>query len=355
MRFFAKTLRLPEKVAKEELSRARKFCREDFSDNDGSAWCDEIDDSSDVSGLHGSRATSPTIMKSSDPKLSLFQSLPIFGEIHAGRLPLGFGDSKLDPSLPGLLSGTQTSSHHKLSKKRDLEQVDADDHEAKQTVTKHGRSRHAKKAKLQASDAGNCDQVIITSHASTSSAKKPNSATEIEVPKPRKSRKRRKNGAKEQHPGEITNQKDLEVAKTSEDFPNNILTVRPEKHLNVDSSRSSEKAEPGPEKPSDKAADFFTDEGSDHLSQDPRLNGTQQPPGIDEIFKSQRKVAKKARRRAAWKANRKANPVKEERKAKPPESKLSLDEKNIQAITISETEQDPHSPQDFHSPMIQSV
>lgn len=321
MCFFAKTLNLPEKVAKEELAKARNFCREDLSDSDDSAWFGEIDDSSDISVSLDSRATSST----------------------AG--------SKLDSNLRSPLPETQPSLNHKAPKKRKLEQADAGDDQARQTIMKFRKTRHAQKAKAQGSEASDRDQVMPVTQASTSSAKKPNLMMENEVSKPRKKRKRNKKVAKAQRRDEVIKQADLGFPTKTQDSPSNTRPTGREEKLNIDPSRSNETIEPRPENTSDKPVELSRDEGTVRSDQELRVNGVQQPPGMNEILKLQRKNAKKARRRGV----REVNSVKIKHEAKPPVSQLSPDEKDPQAVTILRTEQDLHTPQDFHSPMIQCV
>ena len=113
---FAESLNLPEKVAKEEISKARKFCREDCSNSDDPAWFDEIDDSN-ISVSLGSRATSPIKPDTTESQPSHLESLSIDGEHQSGKLAPGFSDSKVDSNLPSQLRESQTSPNKKASKK----------------------------------------------------------------------------------------------------------------------------------------------------------------------------------------------------------------------------------------------
>ena len=349
--FFAKSLNLPEKIAKEELSKARKFCREDLSNSDDSAWFDEIDDSSDISASFDSRAKILTTIISTEAEPGFLQSLPARGEHRFGRPHLGIDDGNLDLSSQSPLPGTRISSNNKSSKKRKREKADADDYGAKQKFTKHGMTRHAKKAQLQTSEASDCDQAIEPLQGSTSSAKNPDPTIQNEVIKPTKKCKRRKKGVKAQHPEGEINQTDLDVSIRTENSQDHIPTADREEHRTIDPLRSSEMVEPETQNPSDSPVEFSNDKRAVHSSRELQLNGTQQSPERNEIFKLRRKEAKKARRRAA----REVNSVQEECQDEPPEPKLSSDEKDLPAVTLSQTEQDPHTPQDFHSPMIQSV
>lgn len=348
--FFAKTLNLPVKVAREELSKARNFCQEDVSDSEDSAWLNEIDDSSDVSGSRGSRATCPATLNSNEAKLGLLQFLPNLGESQTGKQFQSQGDKNLDPSMLRLLSGAQHSSHGEGSKKRKLVQGDTDKHEAKQINTKRARTRPANKLRLEASTSGDRDHVTSPTQASTSS-KKPNLATKSEVPKPRNKRKRRKKFAKAHEPGKAADVENNKNSKIIEGSPNNNLALGPEKAADINPPKRKEQIKPGSDKSSDIPTVSNHEEGSNHISQDPRMNKAQQPPGMDQDFKLRRKEAKKARRRAT----KEASMVNEERKAKASESKSSPDQDNLEEVTISNAEQDPHPSRDFHPPMIQSV
>lgn len=349
--FFAETLNLSEKVAKKELSKARKFCRENLSNSDDSAWFGEIDGSSEISVSLGSRPDGPTKINSTNATPSLLQSLPIDGERQPGKMPLGFSESELDSKLRPRRPGSQTFSNDKASKKRKLEQADAGDHEPKQKTVKCDKTRRAKKAKLQVSEAGDRDQVQTITQASTFPAKRPAPMVESEVARPRKKRKRRKKAAKAQCSDEVISQPDLEVSKKVEDFPNNISTASREEPVNTYPPKSSETIEPGLENSSEAPAEFLNDEEATRSSQELRLDGAKQSLETNEILKLQPKEAKEARRRATPEGNS----VREECDAKPPEFRSSPDGQDLQAKTTSQAEQDLHSPQDFHSPMIQSV
>lgn len=365
--FFAKTLNLSEKVAKEELSKARQFCREDWSDSDESAWFNEVDDSSDIPASRGSRATGLTIAGSTEAELSLLQSLPMDGKNQRKDLPPGFSNSRLGPNLRSPLPKERAVSKDRASKKRKLEQADAKHDEAKQTVTKSGSTRHAKKAKLQLSEAGDCENTIPATQASTSSIKTPNSTVENEVPKPRKKKPRKKEGAKTQRPEEIINQTSVEFSQGAQDSSNHTSPASTEEQPNTNTSRSSETVESEREKASDRIAEISNGEGATRSTQNPPPNEIKQSSRIDKSLKLGRKEAKKASRKEVKKAMRKearqarqemargVGSVKEECKAKSSGAQLLSDDNDPQAITILEIEQDLHAPQDFHSPMIQSV
>lgn len=348
--FFAKTLNLSEKVAREELSKARIFCREDVSDSEDSAWLNEIDDSSHVSGSRDSRATSPATLKFNEATLDPRQFLPNRGESQIGKQFRSLGDKNTNPHLLTMLLGSQHSSQSEKSKKRKRAQGDTDKHEAKQINMKRARTRPAKKSSLEVSTSGDRDHVISPTQASTSS-QKPNSATENEVPKTRNKRKRRKKGAKAHQPGEAADLNDHKAPKRIEGSSDNILALGPEKAADINPQKRKEPIKPGSDISSNIPAASNNEEESNHISQDPRTDGAQQPPGMDQLFKLQRKEAKKARRRAT----RKASVVNEDCKANVSESKSSPHKNNLQEVNISQTEQDPHPPRDFHSPMIQSV
>ena len=200
------------------------------------------------------------------------------------------------------------------------------------------------------STSGERDHVISPTQASTSS-KKPNSATENEVPKTRNKRKRRKKGAKAHQPGEAADPREHKASNIIEGSSDNILALGPEKAAEINPQKRKELIKPGFDISGNILAALNNEEGSNQISQDPRTDGAQQPPGMDQLFKLQRKEAKKARRRAT----RKASKVNEDCNPNASESKSSPHKDNLQKVNISPTEQDPHPPRDFHSPMIQSV
>ena len=285
--FFAQLLNLPIQAAEEEITKARKLYRKDLSNSDDSALCDEID-SSKILVSPRSRPTSPRRINPTDTQPGLLRSLPI-DEVHQPReMPLDFGNSKHDPNL---------RSKKKASKKRQLEQADEDDHQAKQTITECDRTKRAKKAKSQVSEADHHDQFTKITQVSTSSGKISDLTAENEETKPDKKGRRRKKDAKAQRPEEVINKTDFEVSTRTEDFLNNIRTAGRQEQLSINPLRPRETLEPATE----------------------------------------------------------VNSMNEECKAKPPESKLLPDKEDSQAITVSQAEEDSHSPQFFHSPMIQSV
>lgn len=348
--FFAKTLNLSEKVAKEEISKARKFCREDWSNSDDdSAWLDEIDDSLKISVSPGSRATSPTKICPTDAQPSLSQSLRTDREDQSGEKAQDFGESKLDPNLQSQLPGTQTSLIKKASKKRKLEQADEDDHEAKQTITKRDRTSHAKKARVQVSEAGDRDQVTTKTEASTSLVTKSSLTTKDEVPKSRRKQKRKKKGAEAQRAEELINQTDLEVSQGTEESPNNIHIAGQEEHFDIGLLRPKETVESGPENQIDEAAELCNDEEAVRSDREAQLNRTKESSTRKGILKLQQKRAKRAKRRAA----QEIKVAKKQREAKPPEPQLSSDEKDSGNVDKLQAEQD-YSLQDFHTPMIQA-
>lgn len=346
---FAETLNLPEKVAKEEISKARKFCREDLSNCDDSAWFDEFDDSN-ISVSLGSRATSPTKTNPNDARPSHLQLLSTDGEYQSGKMAPGFSDSKLDSNLRSQLRETQTSPIEKASKKRTLEQTHDDDHDAKRTDAKRDRTGRAKKAKLQAPEPGDHEPATASRQDSTSIAKNPSATIEDQVPKPAKKRKQREKSAEVQRIEEVINQTDFELSQGPEESRNNVSIAGQEEQINLDPLRSRTTVKSGPEKSNDQLAEICNDEEADGSGQKVQSNGIKELSTKSGSLKSQRKTAKRAKRRAAQRIRM----VKEEGKANPPEPKLSSDEKGPEQVENLPAEQD-HSPQDFHSPMIQSV
>lgn len=282
------------KAAEDEITKARKLYREDVSNSDDSASCDQIDDSSQIPVSPGSQPTSLAKINPADNQPGVLRSLPIDEEQQPGEMPLGFGDIKHDANLPSTPSTTQTSSKKKAPKKRKLEQIDDDDHQAKQTITKYDRTKRAKKAKLQVSEADHRDPATKTTQISTSSRKKSDLTAENEEAKPDKKRRRRKKAAKAQRPEEVINQTEDIVSTRTED---SLRTADRQDQLSLNPLRPRETVEPAMEVDS--------------------VNG--------------------------------------ECKAKPAESNLLPDNEDAQAFTVSRAEQNSPSPRFFHSPMIQSV
>lgn len=363
MYFFAKTLNLPEEVTKRELSRARKFCHEAGSDSDESAWANELDDSSDISGSNFSTATSSANLNGNEAMLKPFQSLPSLGQLLAGDKTLGLGSNGLETGLFSVPSGKQSSLPKKVSKKRKLDESDVDGHEAKQRVSKRVKARRAKEAKLQDSNTRGLGQVI-SSPSVGPATEKPTSEVENESPKPfirkdSKRHKRRKKAAKTSPPMEVAEVKDVNSIEGIDKPPSYDGTG---KDINRKAPKTSKKAKPEPETSSKKlgsnmdnktlskkpAADL-DQETTSKLYQDIQRNGTRQPQATGPTFKSLRKAAKIARRRAA----KQANMAKKEGQPKSSESESAPDKGNRTAATRSDSQQDSHSPQDFHSPMIQ--
>jgi hypothetical protein len=357
--FFAKTLNLPEEMAKKELSKARKFCYEAGSDSDDSAWANELDAS------HVSTATSPANLNGNEANLNPSQSLPILGQLLAGDQPLGLGSNGLNTGLLSLLSGTQSSSPSKVSKKRKLEGSDADDHEAKPVVPKRVKTRRVKKAKLQASTTRDFEHAIPSRPVSPTTEKPP---SEVEdgslqhlIQKGSSPRKRGNAAVKTPHPVKGIELKDGTNSKV---IDNPSLHVGPQKCVNLKTGKLSKKAKPkfetcgekpdiplDKETPSKKLAAGFDKETSSKPYQDPKRNGTQRPQSTSPTPKSRRREAKRVRQRPAKQASMAKNEV----QAKAPKSESAPDEGNRTTATRSDNQQDPHSPQDFHSPMIQSA
>jgi hypothetical protein len=338
--FFAKAMDLSEEMAKEELSKARKFCREEMSDSDDSAWLNEVDDSSDVSGSHGSRATNPAISNLTEANLATLQSIPLLTEIQGVNQLLPLAKNSLDSMLSSMLSGPHNSSHDRVTKKRKTDAIDVDDHEAKQVVTQRAQSRSTKRAKLRPSNVGDHILPILPTKACDMATELTSGMAE-EGPKPLKTRNRRRKTFKAQHHVEATDSNYPEISQKDRDLRNDDPDAMQDKDVQFNIFKFSKKKRPVPEPPSDEAAANITYEAPDTTSED-----QQRTVRRKRVRRGKRKD-KTARRHAAMKAKSAEN----EMQATPPEP-ASPGKENLSVVAMSEAEQDSCSPQDFHSPMI---
>ena len=236
-----------------------------------------------------------------------------------------------------------------MSKKRKLDLAEVD-HQAERKATNRTRARPAKKPKLSTSSAMDGDQTSVA-------ASEPNSAIKNELPKSRQTRKKRKKGVKRHPPDKAIDEKNPEVSERVENAPIENPTRELEQDVNLDPSQSTQPAQSVSHMSEDRPAVLADDERPDRASPGPGSGDLQQPPVKDALFKLRRKEAKKARRRAAREA-KEASEAREAKEVPNPQSSLSNsspDKDNLQAVTTSDVDEEPPNPQDFQSPMIQSV
>ena len=148
----------------------------------------------------------------------------------------------------------------------------------------------------------------------------------------------------------MISQTNLEISQGPEESRNNVPIAGQQEQITLDPLKSRETIEPRPEGPNGQPAKVCNDEEAESSGQKAQLNGTKEPSTTNGSLKSQRRKARRAKHREA----QGIKVVKEEGKANPAKPNLSFHEKGPEQVENLPAEQD-HSPQDFHSPMIQSV